>query len=100
MPSAHPDPTSVPDPRAWARATGHSAQVDQCTTRQARRPICRRNRLVAITAMSRSRARAPMPTQMGRYVDWKGMTTPNQLSPIQIVDECREDMDAEETDGQ
>ncbi len=49
-----------------------------CTVRQTARLRCRRSRLVTITAIRRSTATAPNPSQIGRYGERKGTTASSQ----------------------
>ncbi len=57
---------SVPVPRLCMIAAGQHRYASQCTRRQSLWPTCTRSRLVIVTAMSRSKATAPRPSQIGR----------------------------------
>src|SRR4051794_24600660 len=61
------NPTSDPEPAAWITENGNSAYADQWTNFHARAPRCRRSKLVAISATSKSSDSVPNPTHRGRY---------------------------------
>ena len=62
------------NPNFWTIAIGHSAYEARCTVRHTRCESRARSRLVTSTAIIRSNAIAPTPTQNGWYSETNGTT--------------------------